>query len=64
VISPQDTPEGASAVCVDASGVNGELTEGRTYVVQYWDGCCISVRGDDGIGVTVNRARFVPSVLN
>lgn len=61
MITPQTSPQGATVYCIDASGREGELEVGSSYVVQYWDGCCINVIGDDGVGTTVNRDRFEPS---
>lgn len=58
---PYTVPAGKVVYCIDATGQEDSLEVGSSYVIQYWDGCCINVIGDDGIGCTVNRDRFEES---
>lgn len=62
MIEQHTSPQGKVVYCTDNRGQEDSLTVGCSYVIQYWDGCCINVYGDDGIGVTVNRDRFARSI--
>lgn len=55
---PYETKPGKIVYCIDAAGKEDSLTVGSSYVLRHWDGCCIHVIGDDGVGCTVNRDRF------
>jgi hypothetical protein len=59
VITPSTHPAGTKVECVEPPTEDyAVLTRGRHYAVEYWDGCCIHVTGDDGIGATLNADRF------
>lgn len=60
MINSKEQPEGTAVVCTDPSGKEDSVSSGITYVIEHWDGCCIHITGDDGIGATLNRSRFEP----